>query len=422
MTAFPSRPLTRRLAPGLLPLAALLPLAGNGWASEGGFIDDASLNLGLRNLYFNRDFRQGGAAQSRQEEWGQGFLLQARSGYTGGAVGLGVDLLGQLGLKLDSSPDRAGSGVLPRHDDRRAADDWSRLGAALKFRVSASELKVGELMPELPVLLRNDGRLLPQTFQGAMLGVREWQGLTLQGGQMRSVSQRNSSDMEDLSLEGRGGVFSDRFNYAGAEYRFNEGRSQVGLWQAQLQDIYRQSHLGFSHQASLAGWALNGSLLYFDGREDGNQRLGDLDNRAFSAFAMARRSGHGLGLGYQRMYGDDGMLQVAGTSTPLANDVQVRNFASPEERSWQLRYDYDFSALGLPGLTLMGRYLHGDHAATATGREGRTWERDLDLAYVVQSGPLKNLGLRWRNATLRSNHLADVDENRLILSYSLALD
>ncbi len=34
---------------------------------------------------------------------------------------------------------------------------------------------------------------------------------------------------------------------------------------------------------------------------------------------------------------------------------------------------------------------------------------------------LKNLGLRWRNAMLRSNHAADVDENRLILSYSLPL-
>ncbi len=59
------------------------------------------------------------------------------------------------------------------------------------------------------------------------------------------------------------------------------------------------------------------------------------------------------------MYGDDGMLYIAGTSTPLVNDIQVRNFTSAGERSWQLRYDYDFVALGIPGLTAMARYASG---------------------------------------------------------------
>ncbi|WP_043234663.1 OprD family outer membrane porin, partial [Pseudomonas aeruginosa] len=74
--------------------------------------------------------------------------------------GLGVELIGQLGLKLDSSPDRAGSGLLPRHADGRAADDYARLGVAPKLKLSNTELKLGELLPELPILLRNDGRLL----------------------------------------------------------------------------------------------------------------------------------------------------------------------------------------------------------------------------------------------------------------------
>ncbi|MDU2873947.1 MAG: OprD family outer membrane porin, partial [Pseudomonas aeruginosa] len=46
---------------------------------------------------------------------------------------------------------------------------------------------------------------------------------------------------------------------------------------------------------------------------------------------------------------------------------------------------------------------------------------NTDLGYVVQSGPLKNLGVKWRNATVRSNFTNDLDENRLILSYSLTL-
>src|SRR5690606_741127 len=161
--------------------------------------------------------------------------------------GVGIDLIGQLGFKLDSSPERSGSGLLPRHSDGRAVDDYSRLGLAPKLRLSKTELKVGELMPELPILLRNDGRLLPQTFQGAMLTSREVAGLTLHGGQMRSLSQRNSSNHEDLSVDGRPAILSDRFNYMGAEYRFNAERRQVGVCQAALEDVYRQRFYNMSH-------------------------------------------------------------------------------------------------------------------------------------------------------------------------------
>ena len=60
-------------------------------------------------------------------------------------------------------------------------------------------------------------------------------------------------------------------------------------------------------------------------------------------------------------------------------------------------------------------------AVAAWRREGKTWERNTDIAYVFQDGPLKNLGLRLRNATTRSNIGSDLDENRIIVSYSLAL-
>ncbi|MFG9942994.1 OprD family outer membrane porin [Pseudomonas aeruginosa] len=40
---------------------------------------------------------------------------------------------------------------------------------------------------------------------------------------------------------------------------------------------------------------------------------------------------------------------------------------------------------------------------------------------MVQSGPLKNFGVRWRNATVRSDGAGELDENRLILSYTLSL-
>ncbi|MBN0654309.1 OprD family outer membrane porin, partial [Pseudomonas aeruginosa] len=66
-------------------------------------------------------------------------------------------------------------------------------------------------------------------------------------------------------------------------------------------------------------------------------------------------------------------------------------------------------------------YVSGDNVARGAANDGKEWERNTDLGYVVQSGPLKNLWVKWRNATVRSNFANDLDENRLILSYSLTL-
>lgn len=122
-------------------------------AAEGGFIEDASATLQARNYYFSRDFSDivGANKQSKAEEWAQGFILNVKSGYTQGTIGVGVDVIGLLGLKLDSSPDRVNTGLLPVQSDGRAADDYSRLAGALKLRYSKTELKVGELQPNLPV-------------------------------------------------------------------------------------------------------------------------------------------------------------------------------------------------------------------------------------------------------------------------------
>jgi len=106
----------------------------------------------------------------------------------------------------------------------------------------------------------------------------------------------------------------------------------------------------------------------------------------------------------------------------VVNLVTFNTFTRAEEDSWQLRYDYDFAAQGIPGLTFMTRYISGDNIDRLNvAGEGKEWERNMDIAYVVQEGPLKNLGVKWRNATVRNNYATDLDENRLIVSYTIPL-
>ncbi|WP_092435218.1 OprD family porin, partial [Geopseudomonas sagittaria] len=358
----------------------------------------------------------------------QGFILNFKSGYTPGPVGFGVDAIGLLGIKLDGSADRAGAlgtGLMPRHTDGEPADEYSRAGAALKIRVSKTELKVGELQPNLPVLTFSDIRLLPPSYTGASVVSQEFAGLTLQGGQMRAMSHRDEAGDDAMSpWIGRRAVLavsSDRFNYAGADYAFNQNRTSVGAWYAQLEDVYNQRFFSLKHSEPLGAWTLGANLGYFDSSEDGEELAGAIDNQTFYGMLSAKRGGHTFHVGYQELSGDHGMVRIFGNVTPLANELPTFDFASTDERSWQARYDYDFAALGIPGLVSTVRYITGDNVDTGGAEEGKDWERDLDLGYTVQSGPLKNVSVRVRNVVARSNYRPDIDENRLIVSYNLAL-
>jgi hypothetical protein len=69
--------------------------------------------------------------------------------------------------------------------------------------------------------------------------------------------------------------------------------------------------------------------------------------------------------------------------------------------------------------------VNGDHIKVlGSDQEGKEWERDSELKYVVQSGPFKNVSLRLRNATYRTNYekfARDVDETRVIVSYNFSV-
>ncbi|MDH1011739.1 OprD family porin [Pseudomonas nicosulfuronedens] len=413
-----------RHLPHLTISACLLPaLPVLASAEEAGFLEGAKASVLLRNFYMNRNY-VGEARQGKAEEWTQSFILDARSGYTQGTIGLGLDVLGLYSLKLDGGKGTAGTQLLPTHDDGRPADDFGRLAVAGKAKVSKTEFKAGEWMVVLPILRSDDGRSLPQTFQGAQVTSKEIDGLTLYGGQFRQNSPRNDASMQDMSLFNRPAYTSDRFNFAGGEYRFNGDRTLVGLWNAQLKDIYQQQYLQLQHSQPLGNWVLGANIGYFWGKEDGSARAGDLDNRTFSGLFSAKYGASTFYLGLQKVMGEDEWFRVNGTSGgTLANDSYNASYESAKERSWQLRHDYDFAAFGVPGLTLMNRYIQGRNVHNTSTDDGREWGRESELAYTVQSGTFRTLNLKWRNSSMRRDwgSTNSFDENRLIISYPLSL-
>ncbi|QRY80245.1 OprD family porin [Pseudomonas sp. PDNC002] len=435
-------------------------------AVAGGFIEDSKANLTLRNFYINTDNRNGTADPSKQEEWGQGFLLNYTSGFTEGTVGFGVDALGLLGVRLDSSggkhyesASQQGGTVFPSKSNGDAVNDFSSLGLTAKAKVSNTEFRYGTLQPKLPVVTYNDGRLLPVTFEGGQVASTDLKDFNLVAGQLEHSKGRNSTDNRSLSIAGANGSSissrdSNKFYYAGGDYKLNKDLT-LQYYYGQLTDFYQQHFLGLQHNWAIGPGVLKTDLRAFDsssdgkngsasGRADGyvssgyyggNTTKGEVDNRAFSGLFTYSVSGHSFGAGYQVLNGDSDFPFLnrgdgEGSTAYLITDVQIGKFQRAGERTWQVRYGYDFAKAGVPGLTFQTIYLHGDNIDTKQGDQSE-WERDITLAYVIPDGALKGLGFTWRNAALRSGLPAsstpgsasqrDQDENRLIVSYTIPL-
>lgn len=135
--------------------AALLAVGAAGRARaqqpDEGFWNGASAEVTALNFYYNRDFRSG-AGQGKRAEWAQGFVVDAKSGYTRGPVGAGLDLLGIGDFKLDGVRAEAGTGLLPNNADGTAQHALVRVAPTLKLRASQTELKWGSFIPNEPLV------------------------------------------------------------------------------------------------------------------------------------------------------------------------------------------------------------------------------------------------------------------------------
>nr|WP_245217875.1 OprD family porin [Pseudomonas eucalypticola] len=396
-------------------------------------MEDGSGSLDLRNFYFNRDYHGPLAAQSRRDEWAQGFGLKLLSGYTEGTVGIGLDAFAMLGLRLDSSPDRSGSGLLPRGSDKRAAEEYGDIALALKVRVGNSEIKAGSLIPQLPLLSANYSRLFPQTFDGVQLISRDFEHITFTLLHADRTKLRDSSGDDRLTAMPQQGAYSSTatsgsLSYLGFDFQpFRD--VTLSLHESELEDMFRRGYAGFKANTTLGDGKVFTEWRYFTAQDIGRRLLGEVDNQTLSTNFGYSWAGHTISGGFQRAYGSTAYAFVGGTDTYLFSEQQISTFALAQERVWHARYDYDFAALGLPGLTFNVRYVSGtnvelSHVSTtkarrqlASGERGDEWERTSDLSYTIQSGPLKNLSVRWRNGKSHSNFSDSADEDRIILGY-----
>ncbi|MFL6611389.1 MAG: OprD family outer membrane porin, partial [Pseudomonas sp.] len=307
--------------PAVSPLIQVLALFGlslcsaASWAE--GFVDDSHGTLTLRNYYLDRDYKDDGA-KTAAREWAQGIFMNMESGFTPGAVGFGLDARGLLGIKLDSSPDRSGTELLPvSASDKRAADEYSRLGLTGKLRFAQTTVKTGDVSIFLPFAFASPSRLLPQTFRGTTLSSKDFDGLILNTGYIDRIARRDSTDYQPMTIASpnrrfNGAATTSHMAYVGGDYQVSKDLS-LRVYHAEVADLYQQNTFALLHNLPLGDGVLTTDLRSFFSDEDGAAKAGKVDNRNVSALVGYRLGGHRVSLGYMHASGDTATPYVSGT-------------------------------------------------------------------------------------------------------------
>lgn len=213
--------LKKRICLLALGIATASQAMANDQEAAKGFVEDSHLDLFFRNGYISRDYKHG---RQDKAEWGQAATATFTSGFTQGTVGVGVDAFGLYAVRLDGGKGRSGAAGIDffkQGDSGSAADDLSKGGAAVKFRISNTVLKYGDQMPSLPVLSYDNSRLLPESYSGTLITSKEIEGLELNAGRFTAESRK--------SAEGRDSGGLKSINVFGGKYRLHRSLQRLAV-------------------------------------------------------------------------------------------------------------------------------------------------------------------------------------------------
>ncbi|MGH8377011.1 MAG: OprD family outer membrane porin, partial [Pseudomonas sp.] len=352
-------------------------------------------------MYYDADMREGASIPAnRQRETAEGLKFDYLSGFTQGTVGFGIDAQALVGIHLDGGkghhPTGNSNSFFPS-DGNEAADEWSRLDGNVKARFSKTEAHLGgALAPNLPILIANDSRLLPQTFEGGTITSKEIDNVTFNFGQLEHASGRASSNSTGLSVAGAT-QDSNKFLYGGADWKVTKDLL-LQYYYANLEDFYKQNFLGLVHVYPIAAnQSFKTDIRYFDSSSDGKngdpgfrfnnnngfaKTPGEVDNKTWSAMFTYTLGGNAFLIGHQRVNDDGGFVflnqgnLVDGNGNPEGaggasfysfTDATVGSFIRAGENTTFGQYSYDFASLGVPGLKASIAYLNGQDIKATNG-------------------------------------------------------
>ena len=285
-------------------------------------------------------------ARQDKAEWGQAATATFTSGFTRGrwasvSTRSACTRYAWTAARVIAAPPVSTSSK--QGDSGSAADDLSKGGAAVKFRISNTVLKYGDQMPSLPVLSYDNSRLLPESYSGTLITSKEIEGLELNAGRFTAESRK--------SAEGRDSGGLKSINVFGGKYAFTD-HFNASLYASDVEDVLKKQYINLNYTIPLQAdqslnFDFNGYRTKLDSDFADQNFNGNRDNKIWSLAASYTIDAHTFMIAHQRNTGDTGYnygwyqnaggIGDGGTTIWLANSYWS-DFNAEDERSWQVSY------------------------------------------------------------------------------------
>jgi len=377
------------------------------------FWRDTSVNLHLRSYYFNSDIID----TKRKEAWALGGWLEYESGWWKNLIKVGgIDYTSQ---KLYGPEERDGTLLL-----KPGQEGFSALGQAyLHARVAEGiKLRLYRQSLDLPYINKNDGRMVPNTFEAYTLDGESIRNIDFIVSHITRMKTRNSSDFRYMSEIAGVPDTSKGLTMGGASYSFAEDTYIAAVSQ------YSWDLWNTAYAEATAVWNLTEkmeiglSAQYTDQRSVGDELVGEFCTSAFGGTVALSYQGAIISFSFTST-DDDRRIQRPYGGTPSYVSLMESKFDRAGEDAWRAGLSYDFKFVGIDGLSAFVDYAKGNTPDSGPTASPDQEEYDLTVDYRFKKGLFKHLWLRLRGAFLNQHGLNEQDtlNFRFILNYDFQI-
>jgi hypothetical protein len=384
------------------------------------FFRDTTLDLNLRSFYFRRDEFD----ESVSSAWALGGALSYKSGWLLDRLQIGSTFY--WSENLYGPKDKDGTLLL-----KPQQHGYSVLGQ-LFARIKLYEENIVNLYRyeyNTPYIGKNDNRMTPNTFEGYTLtgsfgGKDGAPGFRYGTGYITKIKERNSDDFVWMSRDAGADVKRGVGVLGGT---FTQGKFSLGAVNYYSDDIinifYTETKYSFPITKELGVLA---AFQFSDQRSTGDDLL---KGRSFTTNQVGVKGDVSYGgavftLGYTNTLRRDDM-QNPWSGYPGYTSSQVKDFNRAEEQAVVTKLSYDFSRLGLEGVSSYLLFVHGWGRVDPATKAGVPDENEFnfDLQWRPKWSFLKGFSARYRYSRVQQyqgpkDHL---DDFRFIINYDFTL-
>jgi hypothetical protein len=378
------------------------------------FFRDTDVKLKIRSYYFYRDFDN---PNKKEEAWALGGWLDYESGWWNDRIKIGATFY--TSQKLYGPDDRDGTLLLgPGQEGIEVMGQAYLIGRL----IDNVKLRLFRQAFDLPFVNKQDNRMIPNTFEAYTLLGRSVGKTDFIFSHVTRMKTRDSSDFEYMSEVAGVPNSSEGLTMGGFYYSFSETFSigainQYGwnTWNTLYADGKANWDLGKE-------FGLRISAQYIDQQSVGDELAGDFSTYALGAQAAISYQDALLTLAYTTTdEGGETQFPFGGHPSPIS--LMIKKFNRAGEDARLVGLSYDFSRIGLDGLSAFARYAYGNTPDSGPIASPDQKELDLTVDYRFKGKYLKNLWLRVRGAYLNQHgpNAQDVSNFRVILNYDFQI-